>query len=104
MNVLLAAYRYTTNNWAQINASASCGCCNCLQIFSPDEVVAWSGLDMHNFEDAAAINQQTALCPRCGNESVLGDKCGFPIDARFLEKMNEAWFQKTLIRPRAPKT
>jgi hypothetical protein len=102
-NPLVAAYRYTTNNWEQIQASKSCGCCNCVQVFPADEVVAWTGLDMHNAEDPAAIAQQTAMCPRCGSEAVLGDKSGYPINAQFLGRMNEAWFQKTLIRAPKPK-
>ncbi|MFY9510490.1 MAG: hypothetical protein WAQ05_05905 [Rubrivivax sp.] len=100
MNELLAAYRYTTNNFVQIEASKACGCCSCLQIFPPAEVVAWTGLDMHNMNDPKAIANQTALCPRCGAEAVIGDKAGFPITASFLTRMNEAWFQRTLIRPK----
>jgi hypothetical protein len=103
MNELLAAYRYTTNNWAQIEASRLCGCCNCVQTFLPEEIVAWSGLTVDNFEDEAAVNNQTAVCPRCGTEAVLGDKAGFPINATFLTRMNEAWFQRTIIRPPKPK-
>ncbi len=104
MNELLAAYRYVSNNWTQIQASQRCGCCSCLQIFPPDEIVAWSGLDMNNIDDPQAIGNQTALCPRCGNEAVLGDKSGFPIQAGFLLRMNEAWFQRTLIRKPPPRT
>lgn len=99
MNELVAAYRYTTNNWAQIGASRLCGCCSCVQIFPAEEVVAWTGLDMHNMNDPKAVDSQTALCPRCGTEAVIGDKSGFPIHASFLVRMNEAWFQRTLIRP-----
>jgi len=100
---LLAAYRYTTNNWAQIQGSKLCGCCNCVEIFPADEIVGWTGLDMNNVDDPAAIDQQTAMCPRCGTEAVLGDKTGYPINAHFLGSMNEAWFQRTLIRPAQPK-
>jgi hypothetical protein len=100
---LLAAYRYTTNNWALIGQSKVCGCCNCLAIFSPDEIVAWTGLGLHNADDPKAIDEQTAMCPHCGSEAVLGDHCGYPIHAVFLGQMNEAWFQKTLIRPKTPK-
>lgn len=103
MNELLAAYRYTSNNWAQIAASQLCGCCNCTQVFPSEEVVAWTGLDMHNMDDPDAVAKQTALCPRCGSESVIGDKAGFPLNAQFLARMNEAWFQKTIIRKPAPK-
>lgn len=99
MNELVAAYRYVTNNWQQINASRMCGCCSCMQIFPAEEVAAWTGLDMHNMNDPKAVDNQTALCPRCGTEAVIGDKAGFPIHANFLMRMNEAWFQRTLIRP-----
>jgi len=103
MNELLAAYRYTTNNWAQISASKVCGCCNCVQIFPADEVAAWTGLDMVNMNDPKAVDNQTALCPRCGSEAVIGDGTGFAINANFLARMNEAWFQRTIIRKPAPK-
>lgn len=100
---LLAAYRYTTNNWALIQQSKVCGCCNCVEVFAPDEIVAWTGLDFSNADDPVAVDSQTAMCPRCGSEAVLGDKAGFPINPQFLGQMNEAWFQRTLIRPSRPK-
>lgn len=103
MNELLAAFRYTTNNYAQIEASALCGCCSCVQVYPAEEVAAWTGLEMTNLDDPKAIANQTALCPRCGMEAVLGDKAGFPINAQFLGRMNEAWFQRTLIRKPTPK-
>ncbi|HSW04960.1 hypothetical protein [Aquabacterium sp.] len=103
MSKLLAAFRYTTNNWRQIQGSKLCGCCNCVQTFSPDEIVGWTGLDMNNMDDPAAVDQQTAMCPRCGGEAVLADTSGYPITADFLGRMNEAWFQQTLIRPPRPK-
>ena len=103
MNELLAAYRYTSNNWAQIQASSVCGCCSCMETFSPEEIVAWTGLDMNDVDDPAAVDKQTAMCPRCGCEAVLGDKSGFPINAHFLGRMNDAWFKRTLIRKPQPK-
>jgi len=103
MNHLLAAYRHVSNNWAQIGASQRCGCCSCMQIFAPDEIVAWAGLDLNNVDDPKAVNEQTALCPRCGSEAVIGDKSGYPINAQFLGLMNEAWFQRTVIRRSTPK-
>ncbi|MET0333975.1 MAG: hypothetical protein ABW190_06865 [Rhizobacter sp.] len=102
-NPLVAAYRYTSNNWSQIQASKVCGCCNCVEIFPADEIVGWTGLDFQNAEDPKALEAQTAMCPRCGSEAVLGDKSGYPIHPTFLGQMNEAWFQKTLIRPSKPK-
>lgn len=103
MNELLAAYRSLSNNWAQIQASKQCGCCNCVALFPADEIVAWAGLDMDNMDDPVAVNNQTALCPRCGTEAVLGDQSGHALNLNFLSRMNEAWFQRTIIRKPTPK-
>lgn len=103
MNELLAAHRHTTNNRAELEASSLCGCCSCTEIFPPTEIVAWVGLNMDNFNDPDAMNAETALCPRCGEEALIGEKSGYAIDASFLNRMNLAWFQKTFIRKPSPK-
>jgi len=95
---LLAAHHHTTDNRAEIEASKVCGCFNCTQIFPPSEIVAWAGLDVSNFDDPESVIAETALCPKCGSESVIGDKSGYSIDTEFLGRMNEAWFQRTIIR------
>ena len=102
-NDLLVAYRFLTSNWTQVQASTMCGCCNCMQTFSPQDIVAWTGLNFEDIDNEAAINKQTALCPQCGGESVLGNGSGFPVDPDFLGQMNEAWFQRTIIRKPTPK-
>jgi len=43
-------------------------------------------------EDAAGVGQ-TALCPRCGIDSVIGDQSGYEISASFLAKMHSYWFR-----------
>jgi hypothetical protein len=103
MNPLLAAHRHTTRNRAELEASTLCGCCSCLEIFPSEEVVAFTGLDMSSFENPEAATAETALCPRCGSEALIGDKSGFPIHPDFLNRMNQAWFQRTIIRKPAPK-
>lgn len=103
MSDLLTAQRHTLNNRAEIERSRLCGCCCCMQTFPPDEIVAWSGLDAASFDNPDADVGGTALCPRCGSESVIGDRSGFAITPEFLGRMNEAWFQRTIIRRPAPK-
>ena len=49
----------------------------------------------------ASFNGGTALCPHCGSESVIGDASGYRLDVHFLGRMNEAWHQRTIIRPPA---
>lgn len=103
MNPLLAAHRHTTRNRTELEASTLCGCCSCLEIFPSEEVVAFTGLDMSSFENPDAATAETALCPRCGSEALIGDRSGFPIHPDFLNRMNQAWFQRTIIRKPAPK-
>ena len=95
---LLAATRHAANNQAEVEASRVCGCFYCMQTFLPAEIVAWSGLDESNFDNPDSASAGTALCPRCGSESVIGDKSGYAIDPDFLCRMHDAWFQKTIIR------
>ena len=87
----------------EIEASKLCGCYCCMQTFPPDEIVAWTGIDASSFDNPDAVISGTAVCPRCGSESMIGDKSGYTIDANFLGRMNEAWFQRTIIRKPAPK-
>ncbi len=103
MDDLLAAHRHTSNNQAEIEASRLCGCCCCMQIFPPSEIVAWGGLDVSNFDNPDSFSAGTALCPRCGSEAVIGDRSGYRIQPDFLGRMNEAWFQRTIIRKPRPK-
>jgi len=35
---------------------------------------------------------QTALCPKCEIDSVIGTASGFPITHEFLMRMHEHWF------------
>ena len=100
---LLAAHRHTNKNRAEIEASASCGCCGCMQTFPASEIVAWTGLDFSQLDNPDAAEAETAVCPRCGSEAVLGDRSGFPITPAFLIQMNEAWFQRTIVRKPAPR-
>lgn len=104
MNELLRAHRHTTNNQVEVEGSKLCGCICCLQVFAPEEIVAWAGLDVSAFDHPESVSAGTAICPRCGGESILGDKSGYPIDPLFLGRMNEAWYQRTIIRKPAPKT
>lgn len=98
---LLAAHQHATNNRAEIEAGTVCGCFYCMKIFRPVEIIAWSGFDLAQFDNPQAEAAETALCPYCGSESVIGNRSGYPIDAMFLSDMHEAWFQRTIVhRPK----
>jgi hypothetical protein len=76
----IAAHRACSNHIDSIKNSELCGCFYCVSIFSPDEIVKW-------------IDQgQTAMCPKCDIDSVIGSASGFPITKEFLQAMNDHWF------------
>jgi hypothetical protein len=78
MKVVQAAHQYCTGHRNSILESASCGCFHCLSIFSPDKIDEW-------IDENVQGEGQTALCPVCGIDAVLGDQSGFPIEKAFLK-------------------
>ncbi len=80
------AHKHSRKHRAEILKSASCGCFYCLRTFGPDEINEW-------------IDQgDTALCPRCEIDSVLGSAAGFSLTKEFLEEMNNHWFGESHSR------
>lgn len=73
-------HKLSTNNKEVLKNSKTCGCFYCLKTFSPDEIISWV--------DSQA---DTALCPHCGIDSVLGDK-KVEITQDLLKKMHEKYF------------
>ena len=82
---LRTAHKHSIRHRAEIEASAVCGCFYCKKTFAPSEIEDWT--DTRN-----PVSEQTALCPRCGIDSVIGDKSGFAITPEFLAEMHKAWF------------
>jgi hypothetical protein len=80
-----AAHTHSSNHRAEITASALCGCFYCCASFAAAEVLDWVD------EDQTGVGQ-TALCPKCGIDSVIGDQSGFPISEEFLANMKAHWF------------
>jgi hypothetical protein len=60
--------------------SQVCGCFHCMKTFSPTDIVEWTD------------RKQTAICPKCGIDSVIGDASGFPVTGEFLQEMCDYWF------------
>ena len=87
----IEAHKNSSRHRDEILSSELCGCFYCLKVFSPSDIMDW--VDETN-NDETAINQvgQTALCPHCGIDSVIGSKSGFPITSDFLKTMKSYWF------------
>ena len=86
---LEAAHKHSIYNRDEILKSRYCGCFYCEHIFSPaelDEEADWT-------DDYA--EQNTALCPECMIDSVIGDASGYPVtDKEFLDAMYQYFFEE----------
>jgi hypothetical protein len=80
-----AAHAHSSGHRREILGSTICGCFYCCSKFPPSEIVEW--IDEHQTGEG-----QTALCPRCGIDSVIGDRSGFDISDDFLSAMKAYWF------------
>lgn len=88
--VLVAAHKHCARHEREVMESTLCGCFYCRETFPPVEIEDW-------LDD----EPPTALCPRCGIDSVIGDASGFPVtDKAFLGAMNVYWFQRTVSSSR----
>ena len=80
-----AAHKSSSQHRKQIEESSLCGCFHCLGTFAPSEVTEWVD------EDKDGIGQ-TAICPKCGIDSVIGSKSDSPLTRDFLVRMRLHWF------------
>lgn len=72
-------HRHTRANRTELEASEVCGCIACERIYFPSEIVRW-------------VNEETALCPHCGVDAVVGSASGIPIMPGVLRRAHERWF------------
>lgn len=81
---LQSAHKRSSNQRDEVLTSEQCGCFQCCQNFRPDEIEDWT--------DEVAGTAMTALCPRCGVDSVIGSGAGFALTPEFLREMHKHWF------------
>jgi hypothetical protein len=79
-NLCVAAHKHSYRHRAEIEDSPRCGCFFCFRVFPSTAIKAW--ID----------SSQTALCPNCGVDSVIGSASSHRIDDVFLRKMHEHYF------------
>jgi hypothetical protein len=80
----IRAHRHSIHHRQEILASQQCGCFYCGAIFAPNQIQQWTD----TFEGIG----NTALCPHCGIDSVIGSESGYPITPPFLAQMQQHWF------------
>jgi hypothetical protein len=73
------APRLSMKNKASIASSKKAGCYHCLNIFDAVEIKTYTD------------KNQTAICPKCGIDSILGD-ADIKISAQLLKEIKSYWF------------
>jgi hypothetical protein len=87
---LLAAHAHSSVHRDEVMASAACGCFYCQATFAPADIKDW--VEEITDDQSKARELWTALCPKCGIDSVIGNASPFPAtDPEFLRAMNELW-------------
>ena len=75
-DLLLDAHKHASQHRAEVEGSGRCGCFFCFRTFPPTLIKSW--ID----------SEQTALCPLCGVDAVLGSNSSHRLDEGFLRKLN----------------
>lgn len=78
----IEAHKHSIRNRTEILRSNVCGCFYCLRIYPPTAIETW-------VNDSG---DQTAVCPECHVDSVIGSESSYPITTEFLAQMNKHWF------------
>ena len=68
-------------NRQQLQQDQNCGCFYCLKTFQSSEITQWYG-----------DQDDTAVCPYCGIDAVIGESSGMAITREFLKEMRLYWF------------
>ena len=79
MNIKEAS-KYSIYHSKEIKKSSVAGCYYCLQVFDTATITNWTD------------NNDTALCPHCGIDSVLPETAPYDLNLETLSKLNEYWF------------
>lgn len=79
-HLYIAAQVHASRHRVELEASEQCACFFCFRKFTAKDIKAW--ID----------GNQTALCPHCGLDSVIGSASDIRLDDGFLRKMHQHHF------------
>jgi uncharacterized paraquat-inducible protein A len=78
---LTSAYGHAVRHRVEVLRSDRCGCFHCLSVFETSTIKNWIDTG------------QTAMCPRCGIDAVIGSEAGLDLTHEFLSAMRARWFK-----------
>lgn len=80
-DIIVAAHKHSIRHRQEVLQSDNCCCFYCQTVFKPGDIQEWTD------------DEQTALCPNCGIDAVIGDNSGYSVtDKDFLLQMHQYWF------------
>jgi hypothetical protein len=83
-------HRLSSDNRPLLGRSSRAGCFYCCAVFSPAEVTDW--VDGPQVETGSTDDGVTALCPKCGIDSVIPETEGRSLTTELLAEMKTFWF------------
>jgi hypothetical protein len=81
----ISAHKRSSIHQQQLLSAEFCGCFHCCEIYSPTLIDEWVD------EDEQGIGQ-TAMCPKCGIDSVIAVVEDSSEVGKFLRTMRQHWF------------
>ena len=81
MNKISEIYRYSSQHRTLLQQSERSGCFYCLETFAYSEIEDWCD------------DEQTAICPHCGIDAVLGSASVEALTPELLKAMHQAYFE-----------
>jgi len=76
----IAAHKRCSYHRQELAATKTCGCFYCLEVYDPALIREWTD------------RKQTAVCPKCGIDSVIPESADLKVTVEFLQKMHDHWF------------
>lgn len=74
------AHGHSMNNRETLSRSEMCGCFSCFVVIPVARITRW------------VDTGETAVCPECGVDSIIGDAAKIPLTEEFLDAMYQHWF------------
>ena len=86
--VLSEVRRHTAGNRLELEQSKRAGCVSCCHVFDAKEVTDWRD-EWTSPETKNRVKRWTAMCPRCGEPTVIGSTTGLLEDQAYLPVVND---------------
>jgi hypothetical protein len=83
-NFLKKVHKHCFKNKEELTKSEKCVCFHCFKVFTPTEIETYL---------VEKDEKETALCPCCWVDSILGDASGIDLCDELIDAMADYWFR-----------